>query len=341
MVSIVVDAMGGDRGPDVIVPGALRAMTAHSQLNILLVGQENLVKKALGRKARKYSGRIQIVHAEEVVAMNESPASALRNKKNSSMRLAIDLVKTGAACACVSAGNTGALMATARFVLKMIPGIDRPAISAILPTSHSKAFIRFLDLGANVDCTPEHLFQFAIMGSVIASLEMGIPRPSVGLLNVGAEEIKGNRVVKQTAEMLEQEPRLNYIGFVEGHDVYQGACDVVVCDGFVGNVMLKASEGVINLFRKFIREEFKRDMYSQFAWLLSRQVLNRLRKRLDPSRYNGACLLGLQGIVVKSHGGANVLAVANAVINAYAYVQKDLTAQIDEKVQILLNRPTL
>lgn len=309
---IAIDCMGGDHGPSVTVPAAVRFLTDHPQAHVILVGRDEAIRPHLGAAAE--SGRLTIVHAAEVVAMDESPALALRNKKDSSMRVAINLVKAGEADACVSAGNTGALMAISRFVLKMLPGIDRPAICAPLPTLNGHTHM--LDLGANVDCGPEHLLQFGIMGATLVSALEHADRPTVGLLNIGEEDIKGNEVVKAAAELLRQSG-LNFVGNVEGDGIYKGDADVVVCDGFVGNVALKTSEGLAQMLASFLRQEFKRNLLTKIVALMALPVLNAFKKRVDHRRYNGAILLGLRGISVKSHGSADSFSFANAIARAY------------------------
>ena len=309
---IAIDCMGGDHGPSVTVPAAIRFLEEHSSANLILVGQDEIVRPLLGKHAE--DSRIRLVHASEVVGMDESPALALRNKKDSSMRVAINLVKSGEADASVSAGNTGALMAISRFVLKMLPGIDRPAICAPLPTINGH--IHMLDLGANVDCGPEHLLQFGIMGAMLVAAMEHKERPTVGLLNIGAEEIKGNEVVKAAAELL-RASGLNFIGNVEGDGIYKGDADVVVCDGFVGNVALKTSEGLAQMLGSSLRSEFKRNWLTKIAALIAISVLNNFKRRFDHRRYNGAILLGLRGISVKSHGSADMLSFANAISRAY------------------------
>jgi phosphate acyltransferase len=280
--------------------------------------------------------RVTEIVATDVVAMDESPALALKNKKQSSMRLAINAVKEGAADACVSAGNTGALMATARFVLKTLPGIDRPAIASVMPTHSAEGAgdggAVMLDLGANADCTPEHLKQFAIMGAALATALTDKPRPTVALLNIGEEEIKGNEQVKAAAELI-RATDLNFIGNVEGTDVFKGKADVVVCDGFVGNIALKSSEGAVKLMVQMLREELKANWWTKLLALIASPVLMRFKKRVDPSRYNGATLLGLRGIVVKSHGGADVLGFRMAIERAYTEVQHDLIADLSAHVE--------
>jgi glycerol-3-phosphate acyltransferase PlsX len=278
------------------------------------------------------SPRLRIHHASEVVTMDDPPALSLRNKKDSSMRVAINLVKTGEANACVSAGNTGALMAISRFVLKMLPGIERPAIAGMMPTLNGHTHV--LDLGANVDCTANHLLQFAIMGAMLVSAVEHKEFPSVGLLNIGEEDIKGNEVVKQTAELLRQS-HLNFHGNVEGNDIYKGTTDVVVCDGFVGNVALKASEGLVQMLATFLRQEFKRNILTQLAGLIAYPVLSAFKKRLDHRRYNGASLLGLQGVVVKSHGSADSFAFQFAIERAVEEVRNSVLRRINEQMALL------
>jgi len=270
-----------------------------------------------------------VVAAAQVVGMDEDVRTAIRTKKHSSMRTAIDLVKEGRAQACVSAGNTGALMGTAKFVLKTLAGIDRPAICAVLPTRKGQVYA--LDLGANADCTAEHLLQFAIMGSTLVKAMEGTPNPTVGLLNIGSEEIKGNEVVKRAGELLRRSP-VNFHGNVEGDDIYEGTTDVVVCDGFAGNVALKTSEGLARMLGDFLKEEYSRTFLSRLAALVSYPVIRRFRRRVDHRRYNGAALLGLKGIVVKSHGSADRLAFATALARADNEVRHGLLARIGEEI---------
>lgn len=330
--------MGGDYGPSVVVPAALQILHQHRDLRIILVGDEILLKQQLVALKSKENENLSIRHASQKVEMDELPSHALRSKKDSSMRVAINLVKQGIAQACVSAGNTGALMATARFVLKTLPGIDRPAISAVLPTAKPDKKVRVLDLGANVDSEVEYLLQFAIMGSVLSSEVDGIPRPSIALLNIGAEEIKGNEQVKKAAQLLADTPGINYIGYIEGDEIFKGIADVVVCDGFVGNVALKVTEGVAKLIGLYIKQAFKRSWLTRLPGLLARHVLNRVKKQMDPERYNGASLVGLQGIVIKSHGSANVLAFSNAIEAAILEIEKDIPQRIRHQVSILLQK---
>src|SRR5690348_11789542 len=300
-VTIAVDAMGGDHGPSVTVPASLRFLEETPDARVLLVGNEDAIAKALAAARPRTAGRASIRAASEIVEMHEAPADALRRKKDSSMRVSINLVKDGVAQACVSAGNTGALMAISRFVLKTLPGIDRPAIASQLPTR--KGVTTALDLGANVNCTAEQLLQFAVMGSALVAAVEGVERPSVGLLNIGEEEIKGNDVVKEAAELLKRSG-LNFYGNVEGTDIYKGTTDVIVCDGFVGNVALKTSEGLAKMLADIIKEEFSRSFASRAMALVALPVLKRFKKRVDPAQYNGAALLGLRGLVIKSHGSA-------------------------------------
>jgi len=324
--------MGGDIGSDVIIPAALQVLkTSGEALRLILVGQEDVLSAGLARLKAKGHPQISIHHASQLVSMDESPAQALRVKKDSSMRVAINLVKQGDADACVSAGNTGALMATARFVLKTLPGIDRPAICTTMPTV--RGHVRVLDLGANVDSKAEHLLQFAVMGSVLAAVN-GIERPRVGLLNIGEEAIKGNEQVKEAARLLAVSD-LNYIGFVEGDGIYLDDVDVVVCDGFVGNVALKSSEGVAKLIRHYMTQEFKRNLLTRLAGLVALPVLRAFRRRIDPRHYNGASLLGLPGIVIKSHGGADALAFANAIRVAILEVEQAVPQRIDTHLSAL------
>ena len=335
---IALDAMGGDFGPEVVVPAAAKVLQERPDVQLILVGLEDILKDHITRNGLQLSERLQIQHASEVVAMDEAPAQALRKKKDSSLRVAINLVHEGKAQAAVSAGNTGALMATAKFVLKTLPGIDRPAIMTTLPAIMGHTHM--LDLGANVDCTAEHLFQFAVMGSITASAVDNIDNPRVGLLNVGSEAMKGNAQVKE-ADRLLQDSQLNYIGFVEGDDIYKGSVDVVVCDGFVGNISLKTSEGVAKMISHYMREEFKRNILTRLAAVVAMPVLNAFKKRIDPRVYNGASLLGLQDIVIKSHGGADAFSYANAIKIALLEVEKAVPQLIDKQLETLLERETV
>ncbi len=335
-IVIALDAMGGDHGPSVIVPAALNALHLYPQLHIILVGIESVIHEQLLKHHGVNLPRLSVVHASQTVSMDEKPSSALRLKKDSSMRIAINLVKSGSAQACVSAGNTGALMATAKFVLKTLPGIDRPAIMAKLPTMRPHALVRVLDLGANVDSTPQNLLDFALMGSIVAKEVGGIPAPTVGLLNVGEEEMKGNELVKQTALLLESYPGIHYIGFVEGDDVFKGTADVVICDGFVGNVMLKATEGVVKLISSAIKKAFLKNWFTKLSALAVLHILKKIGKSFDPGQFNGASFLGLNGIVIKSHGGANQAAFENAIREAMEEVEQDVPAKIRSQLAMLI-----
>ncbi len=328
-VSIALDAMGGDSGCKVVVPAVAHALQEYEDTNFILVGDREILRAALLKHGIADNERLTIHHASQQVEMDELPSSAMRNKKDSSMRVALNLVKEGSASACVSAGNTGALMATARFVLKMLPGFDRPAICTRLPTQRAHTWV--LDLGANVDCEAEHLFQFALMGSVLAQSVDANVRPLIGVLNIGEEEIKGNEQVRLAARMIADSP-LNYGGFAEGDDIYGGKFDVIVCDGFVGNIALKTSEGVAKMIATFIREEFSRNLFTRCAALVALPVLKAFKRRIDPRRYNGACLLGLAGIVIKSHGGADALAFANAIKVAVLQVRESVPDRIREQL---------
>lgn len=333
---IALDAMGGDHGLSVVVPAALEALKAHDDIALVLVGDEEQLRKELEKHSAIANERLSIHHASQVVGMDEAPASALKGKKDSSMRVAINLVKEGDAGAAVSAGNTGALMATARFVLKMLPGIDRPAICTALP-SQQGGHTHMLDLGANVDSSAEHLYQFALMGSELVKAIDDKEQPKVGLLNIGQEAIKGNEQVKAANGLLQQS-NLNYIGYVEGDDIYMGDVDVIVCDGFVGNVALKTSEGVAKMIASELRNGFSASLMSKISALFAMPVLRAFRKKVDPRSYNGASLLGLRGIVVKSHGGADSLAYANAISIARTEIIKKVPQRIDTQIAAHLNQ---
>ena len=324
--------MGGDHGPAITVPGALAALRAQPDLHLILTGQQEVLKAALARHGKYDHARLTIQNASEVVGMDEPPAQALRGKKDSSMRVAINQVKSGNAQAVVSAGNTGALMATARFVLKTLPGIDRPAIIKAFPTLHGQ--VHLLDLGANVDSSPEQILQFGIMGSLLVGAVEHKERPRVALLNVGVEDIKGSEVVKKADELFRQSG-LNYQGYVEGDQIYLGKMDVIVCDGFVGNVALKTSEGLARMISQILREEFGKSLYSKLAALAAMPVLNALRRRLDTRQYNGASLVGLNGIVIKSHGGADALGIRNAIDAAVREVSTQVPQLIGQRLASL------
>ena len=329
-ITLAVDAMGGDHGPSVTIPASIDALSKYDQLHIILVGDKELIQTEL-QKNKYTNTRLSIQHASEVVEMDESPQSALKNKKDSSMRVAINLIKEEKAQACVSAGNTGALMATARYVLKMLPGIDRPAIASSLPSQKGTTYM--LDLGANTDCTAENLLQFAVMGAMLVSSVTGNPKPSVGLLNIGSEDMKGNEVVRQAGELLRRS-HLNFYGNVEGNDIFKGTTDVVVCDGFVGNVALKTAEGIAQLMGRFLTQEFKRNWITKSMAFVSLLVLNRFKKRLDPRRYNGASFLGLKGIVVKSHGGADSYSFFYAIRTAIEESKNNVLENIQKQLEL-------
>jgi phosphate acyltransferase len=328
-VTVAIDCMGGDHGAHVTVPAALQYLARDSASKFILVGDQSQIQTELTRCDSVLSSRLRVQHASEVVAMDEHPATALRSKKDSSMRVAINLVKKGDAQACVSAGNTGALMAISRFVLKTLPGIDRPAIATILPTLRGHTYV--LDLGANVDCTAEHLLQFGIMGSELVAALDRAAQPTVGLLNIGAEDIKGNEVVKRAAELLRASD-LNFHGNVEGDDIYKGTTDVVVCDGFVGNVALKTSEGLAQMLGTYLREEFRRSALTKLAGLVAWPVIRRFKRRVDHRRYNGATLIGLRGVVIKSHGSADAFAFGFAIERAVEEARTGVLSHIEQRM---------
>jgi phosphate acyltransferase len=333
MACIAIDCMGGDVGLDVTLPAAKSFLDHHPAARVILVGDESLISSHSVGKALLGLATTELLHAPQKVAMDEAPASAVKNKRQSSMRFAIEQVKSGAAQACLSAGNTGALMATARLVLRTVPGIDRPAIATDLPNQKGGATL-MLDLGANVDCTAEHLLQFGIMGSALARAMKGVASPSIGLLNIGEEMIKGNDIVKSAAELLRASD-LNFYGNVEGDDIFKGTTDVVVCDGFVGNVALKTTEGVAQMLGAMIKEEFGRNLLSKLMAAVALPVLKRFKKRMDHRRYNGAALVGLNGIVFKSHGSADALAFEHALNRAYEAAEHDLIGQISASISSL------
>ena len=332
--TIAIDAMGGDHGPLITIPAALDFLAQSTDRRVIVVGKPEFIdaelKEAGSSQRLLDSARLTVMAATEVVGMDEDIRSAIRHKKNSSMRIAIDLVKSGDAHACVSAGNTGALMGTAKFVLKTLPGIDRPAICAALPTRHGVVYV--LDLGANADCNPEHLLQFGIMGAMLCTAVERKKNPSVGLLNIGSEDIKGNVSIKAAGELLKAS-HLNFYGNVEGTDIYKGTTDVVVCDGFVGNVMLKTSEGMAKMVGDFLKAEYTHDAYSKFAAFVSLPVLRRFRHVMDHRRYNGAALLGLKGVVVKSHGAADAVSFGHALARAASEVEHGLLGLISTEIE--------
>jgi glycerol-3-phosphate acyltransferase PlsX len=325
--------MGGDHGPTEIIPSALHVLSKHGNLHLVLVGQEEILLKVLAENNAVTNEQISVRHASETVEMHELPSRALRKKKDSSMRIAINMVQDGEAQACVSAGNTGALMAISRFVLKMLPGVDRPAICSTMPALEGHTHL--LDLGANVDSSSEQLFQFAVMGAALASATDNLDNPTVALLNIGSEEMKGNDRVKLAAALL-ADSHINYVGFAEGTDIYSGKFDVIVCDGFVGNVALKASEGVAELMSQHAKNAFQKSFYGRLAALVTMPVLKDIRRKLDPRRYNGASLLGLRGIVVKSHGSADKISFAHAIEEAIVEVEKNVPERISTRLEELL-----
>ncbi len=339
-ITIAVDAMGGDHGLEVSIPAAARFLASHPDTCLILVGQEEPLKEAIAGQLADFKERIEIIHADEVVSMDESPQNALKNKKNSSMRLAINLVKEQKAQAIVSAGNTGALMATARFVLKTLEGVDRPAIAKFMPGSDTVSCM--LDLGANVDCSSEQLLQFAIMGVELTKAVQKIENPKVGLLNIGTEEIKGNEITKE-AYILLKNSSLNFIGNVEADGIFKNTADVVVCDGFVGNIALKTLEGTARMVGIFIKKAFMRTLYARICALISTPSLNFLKAQLDPRRYNGAIFLGLRGIVIKSHGGTDEIGFAYALHEAYAEIKNNVLGHLEQGVSkhiLQLNQQT-
>jgi glycerol-3-phosphate acyltransferase PlsX len=327
---IALDAMGGDYGPSVIVPAAREAIREIPGISLVLVGDESQLKAEIERLGLQNESRLSIHHASQVVEMDESPALALKKKKDSSMRVAIDLVKSQQVQACVSAGNTGALMATGKFVLKTIPGISRPAICTMLPSMTGQTHM--LDLGANLECSAENLHQFAIMGSVLAQSVEGVESPKVGLLNIGSEAMKGSETIKHANQLISGSA-LNYYGFVEGDDIYKGTVNVVVTDGFAGNVSLKTGEGLAALVNLVLKREFKRNLVTKLAGLIALPVLRAVRKTLDPRRYNGASLLGLNGIVVKSHGGADTSSFFNAIKIANIEIENEVPQRISRVLE--------
>ena len=334
-LTVSLDAMGGDFGVKVVAKAALDYLEEHQDISLILVGDQQEITAELNKLNVKPYEHLKIHHASQKVEMDEPPSQALRNKKDSSMRVAINLVKEGVADAAVSAGNTGALMATARYVLKTLPGIDRPAITSSMPSMYGKTYM--LDLGANVGCSSQHLLQFAVMGSVLANAIDEIKHPKVGLLNVGEEEIKGNEQVKEAHEVLRQ-TGLNYIGYVEGDDIYCGDVEVVVCDGFVGNVSLKTSEGVAKIVAHYAKEEVTRNIFTKLCGLFALPILKAFKKRIDPRRYNGASLLGLRGVVVKSHGGADAYSFQHAIKIAHIEASQQVPMKIESRIEEYLTQ---
>ncbi|MGB5831709.1 MAG: phosphate acyltransferase PlsX [Thiohalocapsa sp.] len=337
-LTIALDAMGGDHGVETVVPAAVAFLDHSHAVDLVLVGRPDPIGALLDAATISSGtrGRLRVHPASQVVEMDEPPSKALRGKKDSSMRVAIDLVKSGQADACVSAGNTGALMATARFVLKTLPQVDRPAIITAMPSIAGRTHM--LDLGANVDCSASHLFQFAVMGSELVRAVDGIDQPTVGLLNVGEEEIKGNDQVRRAHELISASS-LNFVGYVEGDDIYMGGVDVVVADGFVGNVALKSSEGVAKLMAHMLGQQFRKNLLTRAAALIALPVLKAFKRQVDPRHYNGASLVGLRGIVVKSHGGADKLAFENAIKIAEKEIHAKVIERIEHEVSAHLGEP--
>ncbi|EJN6826868.1 phosphate acyltransferase [Vibrio cidicii] len=333
-ITVALDAMGGDFGPRVTVPAAVQALSHFPELKVILTGDQPLITTQLSRLGYKPDSRLTIQHCSRVISNSEKPSLALRNSQDSSMRLAIELVSDGKADACVSGGNTGALMALSRFILKLLPGIDRPALVSALPTvSAGRSWM--LDLGANVSCDADSLFQFAVMGAALAEEHLNRV-PKVAVLNVGVEEIKGNDVVKRCAELLNQTDAVNFVGFIEGNQILQNVADVIVCDGFVGNVCLKASEGTAQLFIEKIKNSMAT---SSIKGWIAKKLLSGLfyeLKTLNPDQYNGASLLGLRGIVIKSHGSADVSAVVNAIGEAVHEVKRQVPSRISDRLEAVL-----
>jgi len=330
-IKVSIDASGGDFGFPVTVKAGINALGIYKDLHLNFVGDEKGIQKELNKHSiyKTFLDRISNTHASEVINMDDSPSTALRHKKDSSMRVAINLIENGTVDACVSAGNTGALMSIARFILKTIEGVNRPAIMGSIPTLNGH--IHVLDLGANVDSKPETLLQFAIMGSIVVQNTENIPNPTIGLLNVGVEEMKGHDKIQDTAELLKASS-LNYSGFVEGDDIYKGVVDVIVCDGFEGNIALKASEGVANLFSYFLKKSFNRNLLTKIVALLAKPIMNNFKSHVDPGQYNGASLLGLKGVVVKSHGNADVDSYFQAIKEAYLEAHAKITDKISEQL---------
>ncbi|MCU1778453.1 phosphate acyltransferase PlsX [Pseudomonas sp. 14P_5.3_Bac1] len=330
---IAIDAMGGDFGPRSIVQACIASLSATPSLHLTLVGQPSLLEELIASHPAVDRARLTITPASQTISMDDKPAAALRGKPDSSMRVALELLRDAKVQACVSAGNTGALMALSRHVLKTLPGIDRPAMVAAIPTQ--KGYCQLLDLGANVDCSAEHLFQFAVMGSVAAEA-LGVTRPRVALLNIGTEDIKGNQQVKLAATLLQNARGVNYVGFVEGDGVYRGEADVVVCDGFVGNILLKSSEGLATMIATRIEALFKQSLASRMVGALALPLMRRLQADLAPARHNGASFLGLQGIVVKSHGSAGVQGFQSAIARALIEIQENLPQRLHGRLEDLL-----
>ena len=330
-ITIAIDCMGGDFGPSVMIPAACEVLEKHPNLSLILSGIPAEIDPELDKAGYRNNNRIILEKATQIIQMSDKPSQALRKRKESSMAVALNSVAKGRAQACVSAGNTGALMALSRYILKMIEGIDRPAIISVLPTEQGHT--RLIDLGANVDCSAQHLYEFALMGSAMVSAIEHISAPRVGLLNIGSEDTKGNEQTRATAELLEQSDYINYTGYVEGNDVYRGAADIIVCDGFVGNVLLKASEGISHLLSNSLKKEFERSFLTRLLSVIVRPVLRAFRKAVNPDQHNGASFIGLQGIVVKSHGGANHQATVAAIEEAINEIENNVPAKIKDQLE--------
>ena len=321
-ITLSLDVMSGEKDPEASINAALNLLELREDIRIFLVGDKDIIEK---QTSGKTGDRLQIVHAKEIVEMNDPPVIVLRQKKQSSMRLAVDLVKDGNAQACVSSGSTGALMAISKYALKTIPSIDRPALMTSIPTIKDSTY--FLDLGANISCTPEQLYQFALMGNVIAREIRGIDQPRIGLLNMGVEASKGNQVIKEAAKLINSSS-MNFIGYVEGNNLVEGIADVVVCDGFTGNIALKTMEGSVRLVFRFLEDAFNSSAFNKFSSIVSKSALNQAKDKIDPRRYNGALLLGLNGVVVKSHGDSDSFGIHHALITAIEEVQKNIVAKL-------------
>ncbi|WP_353517762.1 phosphate acyltransferase PlsX [Thalassotalea sp. SU-HH00458] len=333
-LTIALDVMGGDKGPLVTIPAAILAIQKSQRLHLILCGDENIIQELLSAHKVLTHPQLSILSTSEVVTMDEKPSSALRNKKNSSMRKALDLVKEGKAQACVSAGNTGALFATAHYVLKTLPGVERPALISSLPTHEDNKHVFMLDLGANVFCDSTILYQFGVMGSAMAEEVDGVEKPRIALLNMGEEDIKGSDHIKMAASQLQQNSSINYVGFIEGNDIFTNKADVIVCDGFVGNVALKTCEGVAKLVYEKLKHVLSKHLFARFIGKLLATSLKKLFKPLNPDQYNGASLIGLRGIVIKSHGNASVLAFESAISEAMKEVERQVPMKIKNKLAL-------
>ena len=321
-ITLSLDVMSGEKDPEASISAALNLLEIREDVRIFLVGNEDIIEKLTSGRT---SDRLQILHAKDIVQMSDPPVVVLRQKKQSSMRLAVNLVRDGVAQACVSSGNTGALMAISKYALKTIPSIDRPALMTSIPTIKDSTY--FLDLGANSSCTPEQLYQFALMGDVVAREIRGIDQPRIGLLNMGVEASKGNQVIKEAGKLMNSSS-MNFIGYVEGNNLVEDIADVVVCDGFTGNIALKTMEGSVRLVLRFLEDAFNSSAFNKFSSIVSKPALNQVKDKIDPRRYNGALLLGLNGVVVKSHGDSDSFGIHHALITAIEEVQKDIVTKL-------------